>query len=420
MNKPAGRTLRLALLLWVSSGAAAVMALLTQIWMVRELAPSDFGEIAALVTTYTIGGTLGHMGLGNMLVRLSAEAPTQNDAWARAALRLALALSAMAVLVVVGFALFRGDRLGLLACLLMPVALSYTFSELTIARYQVQERLGAVAAQQLTPNALRLLCVFIVTAIVPFGEATEATAAALGLASLIAGALAVFRFARSLAPVSESESTVSSGQMLGRTWPYGLSGAVYLAYSQGGVLLLRWLDGPAAAGKFALCVGILSAVYLLPFAVFQRLAAKRVAVWSTEGSARLAPYIVRASLASAIVGLVVAVALALAAGHIVALLFGTKYRVAGELLSILAFAIPFRFVSTAAGTTLSSHSETRMRLAVQIIMLALFFGGATVASGFGLMSVANLVCVAFVVSEAAMAIAYVVIALRRANRVNTP
>ena len=402
--------LRLGSAIWASSGLAAVLALLTQMNIARHLAPVDFGEIASLLTLFAIVGSIGHLGMGNLLIRRSAEEPARSDAWATAAIRMSLLLTATASVLVIAGAMFRESAHRYSTILLLPVAFSYTFSELAIARYQVLDRLNQIAPLQLAPNLLRLL--FSAAAVLLVGTPL-AVSTALGAASAVAAFVAWRRYRGSIAARPESNpQPVSASQLLRQTWPYGVSMATFLAYSQGGVLILRWLDSPASAGSFALVANILMAVYLLPIALFQRMAARQVAVWSADDPQRLLMYLKKAILLSSIGGVVAAAAMVASSTVVVRLLFGVGYQEAGTLLGIVALAIPFRFVSTATGTTLTSHAETKVKVAVQGAMLAMFLFLSWVAIQAGPWPAIHAVSGAFVACELMCCVIYSVLAWR--------
>lgn len=395
---------------------AAGLALLTQMAIARHLDPHDYGEIASLLTLYTIVGTVGHLGMGSLLIRREAEEPEALNAWARGALRLALVITLLTTAAVVLGVAVLGIEQHYRALLLLPVAYSYTFSELTIARYQLMERMGRVASLQCSPNLLRFS--FSSAAIIAIGGPLSVTAA-LGLASSLAAAFSLFNYRRSL--VAGPSQRIGLVRMLAQTWPYGVSLTIYMGYSQGGVLLLRALDTPAAAGSFSLVANVLAAVYLLPFAIFQRLNAKQVARWSAASAAELKPYLQRVVIGSAGAGLLIAIALWTIARPLISGLFGPGYAQAGVVLGIVVFAIPFRFVSTATGGTLTSHADTRLRMRILLAMLGAFIGMSWLASRtLPGVPLASSIAVIFVACEAALCIVYSVVAWSRATRIREP
>jgi O-antigen/teichoic acid export membrane protein len=104
-----------------------------------------------------------------------------------------------------------------------------------------------------------------------------------------------------------------------------------------------------------------------------------VAIWSASSSVRLLPYLKKVVAVSAATGLLISMALVGLADRVVSFLFGAAYQGAGQLLGVVAFAIPFRFIATAAGATLNSHADTRLRLMTQLAVLAAFLAGAWLA-----------------------------------------
>ncbi len=399
------------LAVWFSSVAAALLALATQVIVARRLDPHDYGAIVTGLAVFAITGTLGHFGLGNLLLRRHAEASATVSAWLRASLRFALLTSLLITVVVALFALVARDSFGELLLAMLPVGYSYTLSEIAIARLQLLERYRGVAATQLLPNLLRFL--FGIAA-VSLTNRPGLVAIALGIGSFLA-AVAAYRQCRMKDANAEAESgvAITVADVLAQAWPYGLSMTIYLAYTQGGVVILQAVDSGAAAANFALALNILAAAYLLPFAVFQRVQAKRVNDWAAREPHKLLVYLKRAVVASGLTGVAVCVLLMFVASPAIELLFGAKYALAIPVLQVAALAIPFRFLATASGGTLNSHGDTRLRVFIQAFVLVVF---AVLACQIGARASSLGVAKLLVVCEMAICCAYMATAWIRTRQ----
>ncbi|MCB5189217.1 oligosaccharide flippase family protein [Methylobacillus arboreus] len=355
---------------WSASIVAAFIALLLQVILARNLHASTYGILASNLSLFAVLGALGHFGMGNFLIRNYVEKSSKLEDLLKSTLTVSLVSLGISLVFTIVFA-SHGDALHSYTMLLMfPVALSYAYTELAIARMQIQESFYRLAISQVTPNLLRLLIVLV---LISFTNSPLVLAAGIGLGSLIATLVSLYNFgAWTLVRTPEPSSSIPIQELLIKTWPYGLSMSIYLAYTQGGVVVANYLDGPIAAANYSIAISLLMACYLLPIAIFQRVQGKKINDLVANNPSRLKPYFVKAMSVALASGLIIALLFALLSYYLILYIFGEKYINASSILTIVAFSIPFRFAATASGTALNSYVQTRFRVIVQFIVLVLF------------------------------------------------
>lgn len=354
---------------WVASLMAALLAFLTQAALARSLQPSEYGILASCLSFYAVLGAFGHFGMGGVLIRQSAENPAQTQAWIDVIFKFSLCLVLLITIATLLVAYIKADYLTVICLLaLLPVAYSYTFTELAIAKLQIVEKYMVLARTQITPNFLRFTFVLILIA---FTADPIIFSLALGLGSLLAAFFAAYYFRQKI-PDAKGGQPILKTRLCALSWPYAMSVTMYLAYTQGGVVLLKALSGAEDAGNYSIAIAILMAIYLLPIAVFQRVHAKKINILSSHHLDQLKVYLRKALMLVGVLGVLITVASLLLGEYIINFIFSDKYTKASAFFSIVAFSIPFRFLATGAGAALNSFNDTKVRVLIQSIALISF------------------------------------------------
>ena len=89
-------------------------------------------------------------------------------------------------------------------------------------------------------------------------------------------------------PAAIDAPAPSTGELWAQAWPYGLAALLYPVFFQIGTVLLKYLDGNAAAGQFGVALAVMTAIYLFPSAVYQKFLLARLHRWATHDRATFA------------------------------------------------------------------------------------------------------------------------------------
>jgi len=153
----------------------------------------------------------------------------------------------------------------------------------------------------------------------------------------------------------------------------------YVAYFQGGVIVLEWLKGGEAAAQYNAAFLIVSAICLIPNVVYMKLLVAPLCRWAVHNRKVFEATFHLGVVAMGLLGVVFMVATLVAASCLVTLLFGHRYEAAIPALMLLALAIPVRFVQSAFSSLFISPKDTA-RKACYLGIGAL----VTAVSSFGL------------------------------------
>jgi O-antigen/teichoic acid export membrane protein len=149
---------------------------------------------------------------------------------------------------------------------------------------------------------------------------------------------------------------------LQQSWPFALAGVFYLIYFQSDILLLGWMVGPEAAGLYNAAFAVMAAVYLLPSVAYQKYLLPKLHRWAEHDRPRFLAVYRFGNAASLLLGFAVAAALLLVAPWGMPLVFGEAYRTSGQLLLVLALAVPGRYLATSVGSVLVTQDNMRRKV----------------------------------------------------------
>lgn len=154
------------------------------------------------------------------------------------------------------------------------------------------------------------------------------------------------------------------------SYPFALTGIIAMAYARGGLLLLGFWQGEAAAGWYSAAHKLWEAVAMVPANIIDAMFPEisRLAV-SREGARRLRQLLCSALLAMLAVGLLMSLAGIIGAGVLVRLLYGADGGYAAAVLpfQLLICAAPATFAYLLGGHLLYALDQQRR---VTSIMLA--------------------------------------------------
>ncbi len=400
-------------LIWLATLVSAALGFCSNFLLARILSVEDFGALATAVTFIAIVGTIGGLGLGAFWLRIFGVEGASAQRWIGPSLRLA-AIATTASVVIASIApqyVFSSVLPGLLVYLLLPAAIVQIVLDLLQSKYQLEEDYARVSLVQLLPNLSKALaaCAAYSLSLDAFQSAIlmSAGALSLGIAVLLShrhSALLIVRvpaYRHSASTVPRPTPQVQEVAI--GTLPFALATISYPIYFQGGLLSLGAIGSSHDAGLFGAGFLVITATYLLPAVTFQKFLTARMQWWAQHDPAKFHLVLKRAVLFLATAGLALSAMIHLNAEIIVSVIFGPRFAEASKLLSLLAFAIPFRYYSSAIGSALLTGKSVLARANCEVfaaVVTASFT--AVLYSRFG----ATAAVIATVSSEIFLAIAY--------------
>ncbi len=346
----------------------------------RSLGPQGFGQISSASIVVGLAAALASVGTAGFWLNIFGEQGVRGLRWCKVTIKL-VSLTAVAALFGVCLYAWLGvsnaNEAGLLY-ILLPLVPAQAAMDLASAVAQLKRDYARVALLQVSGNALRFVALGILVSVTGFAPPTVAgVAASMAIAGAACFCISLlnltskqFRLLRGVASLRKCEATLlnvvvpSATKVLAKSWPFAAVGVFYSIYYQIDVVMLSQMKDSQAAGLYNAAFVVLSAVYLIPGAVFHRLLLPAVQRWSFHNLHLYKRMFLHVSIAMFCAGLAAASLVFALSDQIVLLCFGGEFQAAEKLLNILTLAVPFHLASFSLGIVLASGKFIRRKLAV--------------------------------------------------------
>lgn len=389
-------------MLGVATAAGAVMVFLTQALLARKMGPTAYGLFASSLATVTMIAPLAGFGLTQFSLKVHGVEGWAAHRWMKPALRFLMFTSLLAIGIVVAWALTiapRDDtRFSLLV--LTPVVLGILAVNLVSNRLRLEDRYGRMALTQMLIPGSRLL-VAITLLLVPqltgrfvalsYGAISLLVAlwAIPQLQAMVRGDIALKGHGpRGPAPAA-SVASPGVGELWSQAWAFGVYAALYPVFFQISTILLKYQQGDAQAGLYAIALAVMTAIYLIPATIYQKFLLGKLHRWAAHDRPKFWLVYRRGNVIMLALGLAVGAGLVLFGPWLVPLVFGEEYRRVAAILTVLALCPPIRFLSTAMGSALLTEDHMRFRVyAMALATVAAIAGNVLLIPTFGEMGAA--------------------------------
>ena len=242
--------------------------------------------------------------------------------------------------------------------------------ELASSIYQLEERYINLAVWQFLPHAMRFSFLMFVLWAFSSQNLSVINAAFIYfivavIMFLIGGKLVLKAYQGNLSLVGHA-STLHKAEfnfqpkvinVLRESWPFGLDGLFYLIYFQSSIVLLGYILGNEAAAKYSVVIVIMTGIYMFPGLIYQKLLLPKIHRWANQDRKKLKQVYLKGSFLMLLLGLVTAGMVLFVSPYVIPLVFGDKYVDVIFILSILAFAIPIRFVAVSVASVLTTGTH---------------------------------------------------------------
>jgi len=217
---------------------------------------------------------------------------------------------------------------------------------------QLEERYGLLAAWQLLVPMGRVTAVAVVL-VMGYRGVTDVLGAYAAVAG-ISGVISVvsldqvrrgyLRLAGHGAVTGTQRPSPSLRQVLVAAAPFVLMTTFYLTYSQGIVAIVERLLGPEDAAIYNVAFLVLSAIYLAPGVIYTKFLASKIFRWWAQDRPMFVATLHVGVAAQLVLGTISMIVVLIAAPVVIPFVFGDRYAVAVPVITVLAPAIPIRFV----------------------------------------------------------------------------
>lgn len=364
-----------ASLLSISALGSAALAFAVQATLARSLAASEYGQFAAAFAVVTIIAPAVGFGVPSFWLKAYGTEGWEAQRWMAASVRF-IARSALVCLVAAVLWAWLGTAdtdTGRLLLSMLPVVLTQGAIEMASAKLQLEEKFGRVAMWQALQHAGRLVLVLAcwrlgaragtialgfgaIGALVTLGAWRSVAALRRGTAKLVGHG------PRSASPGPRYQLVTTSLTDLWRNaMPFGLSSLLFYAYGQSGLVIVSHLGSPRDVGVYSVAITILTALYLLPTVLFQKLLMPRLHRWAASGDERLERVYRDGSKWMFAAGVVLAGIAALLAPLAIPSVFGRQYEQSVSVVVLMTLSTPFRFLTVSASSVMTTRDLIRVR-----------------------------------------------------------
>jgi len=372
--------------LFAFSGLAALSNFATQLLLARILGPVQFGAFSAALAIVTLMAPMVGFGLASWWLRVIGEEGYLAQRWIKPSFRFLLLSALFTIFLLIGWARFgpHDNYTAWLTIILTGVALSQAMTDLVSSKLQLEGKYYVLSLWQLTSHPLRLVGVLSLVFFLPIIQAYQAASVyllisilvlALGSHQLIAFYFGRYQLAghtrvRQINARLGNPDQATIKEIFFKTTPFGFEGLLFLVYYQADLVLIRYILGEESAGIYASATAVMAAVYIIPSVLYQKFFLTKIHRWSFTAPGRLKSFQKAGAFAMFLIGISIALSLWLSSPYFVSKIFGPNYLPAVSLIEILAFSIPFRFLSTHLACILSAHN--RIWTSVKLTALTAF------------------------------------------------
>jgi O-antigen/teichoic acid export membrane protein len=185
------------------------------------------------------------------------------------------------------------------------------------------------------------------------------------------------------ASATTSTATPGVAEVWSQAWAYGVYAALYPVFFQISTILLKYIQGDAQAGMYAIALAVMTAIYLIPATIYQKFLLGKLHRWAAHDKPKFRLVYRKGNIAMFALGLVISAAMVSLGPWLIPMIFGEQYRRVVAILMVLALCPPIRFLSTAMGSALLTESHMRFRVyAMAVATFAAIAGNVLLIPGF--------------------------------------
>jgi O-antigen/teichoic acid export membrane protein len=349
-----------------------LLSLLSLPLLTRHLGLSRYGQYATVISLVTIVQGVTDVGLGQIGVREHAIRPARERVqMMRNLLGVRFALTGLGVALATAFAALAGyGHVVVLGTLLAGVAMVLQVIQGTFAvPLAATLRLGWVTTLDLLRQALSVVAI---VALVVAGAELLAFLAVLVPVSVVV-LIATLALVRRATPIWPSFERAEWGVLIRAVLPFAAAVAIGTLYLRITVVLMSLLSSAVQTGYYAISYNVVAQLIAIP-ALTVGSTLPLLARAARDDRERLSYGLERLFEVTLIVGVGLALVLALGAGFLIGVLAKGGSQVATDVLEIQSFALLTQFVATPWQYGLLSLHRHRELLLISIGSLAVSVG----------------------------------------------
>lgn len=361
-----------SLIVIIGTLLSSAFAFLVQMLMARNLSVESYGLFTAQLTFLNFLTPCIGLGISAFWLKIYGKDKNTALMWMPISLKLLILTSILVFAVITINAISFTQASYVIALLFGFHCFGQSVVELGGARYQIIFDYKSFSLIQFLPHFMRFVFVGVLI-ILGMSDLSSFI-----LAYALTGFLIIVFFGKKLfsflsqKPIKHFQIELST--LLKNTLPFWLAGFFYIVYVQSSILILNYLKGPEKTGYYSSAFLFLTAIYMLPSVIYQKLLLPKLHSWAYHDKDKILTAYRIGNKVMVVSGSLIALALYLLSDIIIETILGTKFAYSALVLKILALAIPLKFVSSSVGALLSTKEF--MPIKVKIMFLASIFNVA--------------------------------------------
>jgi polysaccharide transporter, PST family len=336
------------------------VGLFVGVWVARYLGPALFGSLNFALAFVALLGSAATLGLDSLVVRDLVLENTDIEATLGTTLALRLGGAVLAVLISVGAIVMiqPGDHLTIILVSITATGLIFQAFDTIDSFFQSQIRSKlTVWAKNIAFLVIACLKVWLI-----HKKAPVWTFAVSGVAELALGAVGlVFVYSRSGGNMLKWRAKKRLAiNLLSQGWPLILSSMAVMIYMRIDMVMLKVMQGDAAAGLYAAATRISEVWYFIPLAIVSSVSP--AIIRSKTNPALYFGRLRKLFSVMVLLSVVIGSGIAFASPWIVRILYSGNYQAAAPVLAVHIWASVFVFLGIAQGPWNVSENLLKLSL----------------------------------------------------------
>lgn len=409
--------------IWFSSVTSVATAFLSQSILARVLSVTDFGYFSSYMGLINLLVPTAGLGLTSYWLKSYGKNKAISKELIAASLSIVLISYVITCFLVILTSTYHAFDNILFFGVLSLIIISRLISDMFSTILQVKGRFFKFAIAQSALPVIRLVLLLLVIYVLRL-ESLNAIAVIWSISSVIL--LLIFyktlrdEFPNPLYIIQRLTVSFSDGytkSVLSKSFIFGLTGLLYLGWSQGHIVFAKFYFGDYGAGMYSSVIIIGMAISMFPNVVFSKLLAPKYHEFIYSNPFQLKKLFWLANLALFTLGIIAMVIVYSISEFIVGIAFGDKYLEAASILKIISMTFPMRFCGFNSGLILTTRNFQPVKFRLLIIAVVLNIILAVLLSNLhGIEGLAF----SIVVTEFLLVLGYTIIANIRLNQLCTP
>ena len=361
--------------LTISTFAGAGLSFLLQVILARELGPYSYGAFSSALTSVNLVAPLAGFGVGAFWLKVFGEEGWMGLRWVKPSLNFTtISLFLVFLLIIIWAFYIPHDELTLdLMLILSLMVVGQACVELVSSIFQLEEKYTQLALWQFLPHFLRVffISIYIYSDLLSEDKAIS-VAIVFSFCSLILCLIGCYKvycaYMGKISLVGHSQINhnkqfaPSAYSVFIEALPFGLAGMLYLLYFQSSVVIVKYLLGNEAAGQYSVMLTIMTAIYLFPSVIYNKLLLPKIHRWANQDTEKLFKVYKQGNYLMLCLGIVISGLTMFISPYLIPMLFGESYSTVSTLLWYTSIAIPFRFVASSFGAFLVTKQNMKKKV----------------------------------------------------------